>query len=135
MVHFASHNVVTRSTGMLEQVDIELASVASPSRGLHHDDAVLLAFDEGMTYDSPNYRWFRAIVRAVVRHAFIEGQEDGVDLTDPPRIERPFDEDSQLVCIKPGQLNRVRVVESQHGRLQRVRNGERLAVAHSGDVT
>ena len=29
-------------------------------------DAFLLAFDEGMTYDSPNYQWFRARYRRFV---------------------------------------------------------------------
>src|SRR5215471_14445610 len=121
MVHFASHDVVTRPTGVLEQVDIEAASVAASSRGLRYDDTIHV-------HEPSIARAEPTIVGAVVRHAFIESQEDGVDLTDPPRVEHPSDEDSQLVCIKPGQLDRVRVVESQHGRLQRVRNGEKLVV-------
>jgi len=36
------------------------------ARRIGEIDAVLLAFDEGMTYDSPNYRWFRARYRRFV---------------------------------------------------------------------
>jgi len=36
------------------------------ARWIGEIDAVLLAFDEGMTYDSPNYRWFRARYRRFV---------------------------------------------------------------------
>jgi len=84
MVHFASHNVVTRPTGMLEQVDIELTSVAAPSRGLRHHDTIHVHEPSIARTEPP-------IVGAVVRHAFMEGQKDGVALTDPPRVERPSD--------------------------------------------
>jgi len=36
------------------------------ARRIGEIDAVLLAFDEGMMYDSPNYRWFRARYRRFV---------------------------------------------------------------------
>ena len=36
------------------------------ARRIGEIDAVLLAFDEGTTYDSPNYRWFRARYRRFV---------------------------------------------------------------------
>src|SRR5215510_10137707 len=44
------------------------------ARRIGEIDAVLLAFDEGMMYDSPNYRWFRALSTVRVRGSCRRGR-------------------------------------------------------------
>jgi hypothetical protein len=109
-VDLAHHELAVPGDALIEQIGIEGARVTAAARGLCDHDAVDIDETRVVLLEP-------LIVRAVVRRSIIERDQERFDVADAAGMERLRQQRRQTTGVERRQLDRVRVVQRQHGRL------------------